>query len=150
MSKRRDKTEEVDLDTQITEAMSRMSQAEKDLWIRVLFLLNQSERYTKFIEENFDISESIDEENKTINLRVEEKKQKPVQGVGLTLDTVKSMKIQLILRHNGVADTARVSESIIKILKGEDDEKTPGIVLASDADASKEIEYQKKLKGKLD
>ena len=147
--------EAANIDDLINERISGMSSAEKDLYLRILFLLNQSDRYVKFIDSNFDIHTAVHEETKSIDVAVIEKplvKETEFKTGELELDVAKSLKAQMILKHNGCKNTAQVMKSIVNILTGGalKEDKPKIVTSASNSDINKELEVAKaanKLKG---
>jgi len=141
-------SEEFDLGAMLDEAVDAMPQTMKDLWIRTLFLLNQSDRFVEFMDKNFDIQQNVNEETKTIDLRVIElePEAKP-PSTGITMDLAKSMKLQLYLKGCGVKNTADAAKAIVSIIVGDNDTVVndgPGIVAASAEDLKQEL-LKKKL-----
>lgn len=138
---------EVDLGSLIDDQVAAMGPAEKDLYLRMLFLLNQSERFTKFIDDNFDIHTSVNDEARSIDLAVIEKpdvKEVAFKTVGMELDVAKSLKAQMILKHNGCKNTAACLKSIVQILTGQSlDDKPKLVTSATDADISAEVQAKK-------
>ncbi len=143
----------ISLDEAISARLDGMTAAEKDLQLRIMFLLNQSEKFLQFVEENFDIQCGANEETKTIDLVVIEK---PVAEKidyrvdGYTLDVPAQLKATMILKHNGCTRTAETLKSLIKIITGEDIDKPKLVTSATKADVEKELDIQKNSKIILD
>jgi hypothetical protein len=136
----------IDLGEIIDEKIASMPPAEKDLFLRILFLLNQSESYQKFIDDHFDIHTSVNHETEEIDLVVIEKPtvaQVDFRSEGFSLDVPAQLKATMLLKHNGCKNTSMVIKSLIKIITGEDIDKPKLVTSATDADINKEIETQK-------
>lgn len=140
-----EEAEALKLGETIDERIANMLPAEKDLWLRVMFLLNASQRYTDFIDENFEIHTAVHEETKSIDVAVIEKPAvKEVEfktGGDLQLDVQKSLKAQMLLKKNGCENTADVLKGIYEILTNTPIDEL--VTSASDADINKELEAVK-------
>ncbi len=141
-----DATNEINLGDLIDEKIAAMQDGEKDIYLRILFLLNQSDRYVKFIDDNFDIHTAIHEEAKTIDISVIEKPD--VQEVAYTagelkLDVASSLKAQMILKAAGCANTAQVLKKVYQALTGGKASKPELVTSATDADIKKELDAKK-------
>ena len=146
-----EEAESIDLDEAITAQLANMSMAEKDMWLRATILLNHSERYSQFLNENFDIHFNVDDESKQISVVVVEKpevKTVELKSSDMQIDVQKSLKAQMLLKKHNCENTAEVMKGIYEILTN-----TPAdelVTNASEADIRREldaIKHQAKLKG---
>jgi hypothetical protein len=143
MSEEKKETEEIptiDLGDIIGDKIASMIPSEKDLYLRILFLLNQSERYIKFIDDNFDIHTAVNDEDKSIDLAVIEKptvEQVDHKSHELGLDTARSLKAHMYLKSLGVEKSSEAVKKMYEIFGGTDENAI--VASATDADISKEI-----------
>lgn len=100
-------TEETDVPTP-EEVVEGLSQARKDRIIAIFYALAQSDRFNKFVDDNFDISDRIDDEAKTIETIVVEK---PV-STAFKLTPNQTIKLMATLKRLGV-DNA--SEGVMEV-----------------------------------
>jgi hypothetical protein len=135
------------LDEEIAEYISGMSETDKEVQLRIMLLLRQSHAFCKFVDDHYDIHMAVNHDTKSVDLAVIEKptvKEVEFKPEGFTLDVAKSLKAQMILKHNDCKNTAQVVKSIINIITGQDGEGKPELITsASDADIDKELQAQK-------
>lgn len=55
------------------DVLKQANDAQKDYFLSIFFALTQSERFNTFLEDNYEIQRAIDDETKTISVRVIEK-----------------------------------------------------------------------------
>ena len=142
----------LELGETIDKRVASMSDTEKDMWLRVMFLLNACDRYVEFVDANYDIRALPDEETKTISVAVIEKPDirevEFTSGGPMALDVQKSLKAQMLLKANKCENTAEVLKGIFEILTNTPVDEL--VTSASEADINKEIEAIKaanKLRG---
>jgi len=129
-----------DEETPPEDILDQAGAAKKELWLAIFLQLNRSARFTKFVEDNYDIQHAIDDEKKTVGVMVVEK---PV-AKGPALTGPQLAKIATTLHAAGCKSPRDTLQSLLKILAQEDN-NTPSIVPATEADMKKVADLKKKL-----
>lgn len=101
-------------------------QVMKDRYLSIFIKLMQSERFKEFLEKNFDITDRIDHDSRTIETLVIEK---PVV-TGPKLSPQQLIQIQAAVSGSGAKDSPKVVQRILEILGQE----AAAILLATEAD----------------
>lgn len=131
----------IDLGEAIDSYVENMTAAEKDVQLRIILLLRQSETYCDFVDSHFDIHTALHHDTKEIDIaviekpRVEEVEHKSHE---LGLDTAKSLKAHMYLKSKGVENTSEVVKKLYEIFGGT--EENAIVTSATDADINKELE----------
>lgn len=121
----------------ISEILQETPPEMKDYWLTIFLLLNKSERFHKFVEDNFEIKKNVDHKSQMIDVVVEEKEPKPGK---LLVPTKDLFKLHGILAQGGCQNPAATLQKIIQVLGGEE----PSILTANEKDLKEEIDKQKK------
>jgi hypothetical protein len=134
--------EKQDTDLVPEEVLKDANDVKRDRWLSIFIQLSNSDRYTKFVEDNFVIGDKIDHEKQTIETMVLEK---PIAvGPALALNQIWQMRQSI--RFSGANDPDTLLTDILKVLGQE----PPSIILnASDQDIQAAIDAQGD-KSKLD
>lgn len=88
------------------------SAVRKDRWLAIFIELSRSPRFAKFVEDNYVISDGIDEENRVITTTVVEK---PL-SVGPRLSPVQLVNLGSLLMKSGCTDVSATVDAVIKLL----------------------------------
>lgn len=132
----------INLAEAISMKLESMTLAEKDNQLTIMFMLLNIEKFSKFVDENFDIHQSVDHEAKKIHTAVVEKptvelvEHKSNELIGL--DTQRSLKAHMYLKSVGCPETAKVVKKLYEIFGGTEDNAI--VASASDSDIKKELE----------
>ena len=134
-----------DLTKTIDERVAEMEPVQKDLYIRIMFLMSQFPEYAEFVEKHFDIKTKVHHDTKEIDVIVI---QKPVEvedaNVGaLQISVEKSLQAQLYLKGKGVQDAATILTDLYEILGGS--VEVPLIVSASSGDIAGAVKASGKI-----
>lgn len=113
---------------------------QKAFWTDVLNQIVDTPRFLTFMEANYLIEKGVDEETKTIHVRITEKP--PVMP---TLSAEQLFALHQTLMSSGVKDAVSVVKRILQIINHTE----PLVQLASEGDLKQTLE-QKNLKDKLD
>lgn len=128
MSEENNNNEEMTFD----EYIDALSPQEKDLMVSAWILLNQSPRFQQFLDANYNVKYEVDEENKTVNLRVEELEEAP----SITLTKEKLIYIHHELLNAGVKKGSPVIRKILNILQKPVQDES---LIITDADFEQEM-----------
>lgn len=145
-----DNDTEVQDKTETLEAtLASMSDAQKEYDLTVFFLLRSSERFLKFVENNFEIRHVVDHETQTLSLNVLEKP--PVKEPFLVSDEM-AARAGTLLKTSGVDNPAQTLRKLFDIFNGKNAEEE-SLIIASADDVSAEVKAkraQSLYTGKLD
>lgn len=138
----------IELGEAISIKLDSMSPAEKDNQLTIMFMLLNIEKFSKYVDENFDIHQSVDHEAKKIHTAVVEKptvelvEHKSNELIGL--DTQKSLKAHMYLKSVGCPETSAVVKKLYEIFGGTEDNAL--VTSASDSDIAAELKNIKAAK----
>lgn len=132
----------IELSEAISIKLDGMTPAEKDNQLTIMFMLLQHESFEKYVDEKFDIHQSVDHEAKKIHTAVIEKPTVVVvehKSPELGLDTAKSLKAHMYLKSVGCPETAKVVRKLYEIFGGTDEDNAI-VESATDSDVDKELD----------
>ena len=86
--------------------------AQKELYLGIFYELNQSKRFVEFLNNNYDIQQIVDEETKTIDVRVIE--MPTARGPKLGFDQIRKLHSAVV--SAGVIDATLLVNKIMTIL----------------------------------
>lgn len=131
-----EKLEKITMKT-VEEHLESLSEADKTYYLTIFLLLNQSERFLKFVEDNYVIGKFVDDDNgETVSLQVTEKP--ATRDLNLTLN--EQFRMMTVLKAAGVEQATNVLNKLMNVITGNyDEKKEPTVVLADESDMKKEI-----------
>lgn len=98
------------------EWLKQVSDAQKDFFLTIFAALNESQRFQQFVEDNFEIQKVIDDESKTISVRVIEK---PTTANRPQITSGHLLKLVARLTSLKIPNPAEEAQKILHLL-GED------------------------------